>query len=127
MKLKIKVTKKIIAESMFCNALNKKIGENCAVALAIRDIFPNAWVCPNAILLRKNTACSTDIIIYLPKSAAEFIATFDNLKPNPFERLKLPEFEFEIEIKDEWLEKLVNIDEVKELLKSHPNLELVSQ
>ena len=44
MKLEIKVTKEILSKSMFCAGESDYIQENCAFALAVRDIFPKARI-----------------------------------------------------------------------------------
>jgi hypothetical protein len=132
-KLKIKVTKDILKKSMYCSesALLPST-TNCAVALAVRDIFPDAKVFPHCI---SPFSVNSFIIpnarqflrlqrIQLPKEAAEFIETFDSLMDTPEERLKLPELEFEVEIPDAVIEH-INIEELKPLLEGHPTLELV--
>ncbi len=60
--------------------------------------------------------------IYLPEKAIKFISVFDNSSSE--ERVNLPEFEFEVELPESYINS-INIDEVKELLKDSKTLELV--
>jgi hypothetical protein len=59
MKIKIKVTKDILRKSMMCGVAESRgltedkytsVG-NCAIAVAVRDVFPNAHVYMDGILL----------------------------------------------------------------------------
>ena len=127
-KLKIKVTKEILFKSQLCqqegvSAGVNGVGANCAIALAVRDIFPYAWISDDNIdAYYFERGENRDFDIPLPKEAKEFISDFD--KSTPEERVKMPEIEFEVDISDDVLQK-INIDEVKELLKNHPTLELI--
>ena len=126
MKLKITVTKDILKRSMMCgkpteawsaeNAPNK----NCAIALAIRDIFPNAEVHRQQILILTKPHST----IKLPSEAVSFIDLFDGLRNTPEERLDLPEFSFEIDLPQEVIDS-INISELTESLKNHETLELI--
>lgn len=131
-KLKIKVTKEILELSKFCGVESKReIGANCAVALAVRDIFPWAWVFDNSIVVYRNQAEVESMtigfmpnvqgIIFLPKKVSEYILEFD--KTSPLNRPFMDEIEFEVEIPDNVL-WMINIDEVKETLKASATLEL---
>lgn len=73
MKLKIKVTKDILERSKMCSTM---IGENCAIALAVRDIFPNAWV-EEADIMPHFPKQNFSEYIPLPLSAKMFIEQFD--------------------------------------------------
>lgn len=117
-KLKIKVTKEILERSKMCGHTGnmlETIAENCAVALAVRDIFPNVWVERFYIkgLVKP---------ILLPGIATNFIISFDNT--TSADRPNLPEIEFEITIPDAVLEQ-INIEEIRPLLLNHPTLQLV--
>lgn len=108
MKLKIKVTKEVLRKSMFCGtamAESASISDNCAIALAVRDIFPFAQVTPWSI----KTNCRLPAIISLPENAKEFIYEFDEL--SPAKRLLLPELEFEIDLPQEVIDA-INIDDI---------------
>jgi hypothetical protein len=121
MKLKIKVTKKILKNSMYCGRDGHDvcfIGKSCAIALAIIEIFPNAWVSTSDIFNMANM----DVIAQLPIKARNFIYDFDRATVE--ERVKMPELEFEIELTDYAL-SLINIDEITEALKNSETLELV--
>ena len=120
MKLKIKVTKEILKKSMWCGTekCQQWTTQSCAIALAVRDIFPNAHVGGTYIAITHFDKIS---IINLPYKATRFIKTFDFLKNLPKMRLQLPEFDFEIEIP----EGLINEINIDDILKSE-TLELVS-
>ena len=83
MKLKIKVTKDVLKRSINCNSLQAGVSKNCAIAVAIRDIFPNAsvGVFDMYILGVGN--------VDLPENAREFISKFDMLTNRKHERLFL--------------------------------------
>jgi hypothetical protein len=122
-KLKIKVTKDILEKSKFCTSLH---GYNCAIALAIRDIFPKAWVEHEDILPYNDKLFDDKLFdkrIPLPFSAQMFIKRFDMLPPE--QRSQMKEFEFEINVPN-WAINEINIDELKPLLENHPTLELMN-
>lgn len=127
-KLKINVTNEILQKSAGCTGFGKDtFGTNCAIALAIRDIFPFAHVCKTCIdtdfyLRNPDRQGQTENHISLPSEAIIFIDEFDFGSPD--NRLRMSPISFEIEISDEVLEK-INIDEIKPLLKNHPTLKLV--
>lgn len=93
---------------------------NCAVALAVRDIFPKAEVMSECIQPFGKSIQE----IELPEEAVLFISTFDRLKHAPEARLGMPEISFEIDVPMEVIEK-IGIDEAKEILKKSETLELV--
>lgn len=128
-KLKITVTKEILERSKDCEDGSAK---NCAIALAVRTIFPNALVGQTFMIpfgrtdgykgsIQKFTYGPSNCVA-LPESATKFIRQFDQLEPE--ERSQMPEISFEIEIPDEAIEK-INIEELRPLLTNHPNLALV--
>ena len=134
--LKIKVTKQVLEESKYCMYDNHEelAGRNCAISLAIRDIFPDAFVAKFHIYpTKKNWYIdsygnfstkhkNTDNVIKLPEVAIHFINDFDGKIPE--QRVLMPEIEFEISIPDELIEE-INIEELKPLLQNHPTLELI--
>jgi len=117
--LKIRVTKQILEESKYCKP--EQYLFNCAIALAVRDIFPRATVGADFIRLFND-----DIIevkqIELPIIAKNFIRVFDTCEYK--KRTLLDPIEFEISIPDEVIEE-INIEELKPLLQNHPTLELI--
>lgn len=118
-KLRITVTKEILERSKMCGVAAQTSVENCAIALAVRDVFPKARVWMTHI----NTQMGDyGPHIILPVEASVFISEFDDRDPE--ERVKMNPIAFEIEIPDEIIEK-INIDELKPLLENHPNLALV--
>jgi hypothetical protein len=118
-KLKITVTKEVLEKSKNCGKGDyREVITNCAVALAVRDIFPRASVVGPFLRFE----VGKDDRAYLPKRVGRYIKKFDDTKPE--HRPYLPEISFEIEIPDEIIEK-INIEELRPLLTNHPTLELV--
>jgi len=120
LQFRIKITRSIIEQCKNCGATNDQfeIGRNCAIALALQDIFPdvyvtNYYIFPFGITDKKRA----DIKIMLPVIAQQFIKLFDGFYLMPNLRLLLPEFEFPIDVPDEFIDE-INIDEIKELIKS---------
>lgn len=114
---KIVITKEIIAQCKDCGTGNddRKIENNCAIAVALADIFPKVYVTDLYIFpFGIEGDKEKDIRISMPVIARQFIKLFDGFRLAPRLRLMLPEFEFTIDIPDEVIEQ-VNIDDVKEL------------
>lgn len=138
-KIKIHVTKEILERSAYCglrkpiNMCNGKdimempimkegqIGSNCAVALAIWDIFPNAWVNGTFIkfysLSGEETGRSK-----LPMPIPKYINDFDGNSPE-LRRIMKP-ISFEIDVPDEVIDE-ISIGEITERLKDCKTIELV--
>jgi len=106
---KITITKEILERSKYCGSGKdtNQIGRNCAIALALVDIFPLG------IDLEKEK----QVTIPMPVVARQFIKLFDGFCLTPKLRLLLPEFDFVIDVPDEVIEQ-INIDEVKELVRN---------
>ena len=93
-----------------------EIGNNCAVAFALMDIFPNVYVTNYFIFpFGMENERQQNLKIPLPVVAQQFIKLFDGFRLTPKLRLLLPEFEFNIDVHDEVIEQ-INIDEVRELI-----------
>jgi hypothetical protein len=136
MQLKIKVTKEHIEKAKNCEGFGE-YQQNCAIALAVRDIFPDAHVELGMFFVKadffkdwlKVLTRSTlmrfekEHTIRLPEKAQDFISKFDNSSPE--ERCQLPELEFEVDIPDHILEEHINIEEIKEILNGHPTLTII--
>lgn len=121
MKIKISVTKEILEASKMCG---KNPGvfktESCAIALAIRDVLPDASVQFKKI----NTILKPDkYSIPLPPEATKFIFRFDNLTPE--DRTTMSPISFEIDVPDSYIES-IGIEEVKEILSKSKSLVLVN-
>jgi hypothetical protein len=126
LQLKIAITKDIIEYCKNCGNENKgyEIGQNCAIAFALIDIFPNVYVTNYYIFpFGIEYENEQDLKIPLPIIAQQFIKLFDGFRLTPKLRLVLPEFEFTIDIPDEVIEQ-VNIDEVRELIEADKNAHL---
>lgn len=120
-KLRITVTKEILEKTKHCSVFSQYSTTNCAIACAVRDVFPTAKVWANHI------APFTDHGKYksirLPQEAQDFIEAFDDATAE--ERVMMKPISFEIEVPDEVIEK-INIDELKPLLENHPTLAILS-
>jgi hypothetical protein len=116
--LKIVISKAIIQQAKYCGSENDAdtVGNNCAVAIAVIDIFPNVYVSGYHIF-PFGMGCENEqrLSIPLPVIAQQFIKLFDGFHLTPKLRLLLPEFEFTIDIPDEVIEQ-INIDDVKEFI-----------
>ena len=114
---KIKITKDVLELSKSCGSEELEIiGENCAIALGLKHIFPEVVVTGDYIYpfgIDYNDRWD-ELKIALPKIAQDFIRVFDSLSVIPNQRLRLPEFEFEISIPDEIIAE-INIDKVRAL------------
>jgi hypothetical protein len=116
--LTITVTKEILEASKNCGEEKPaSISESCAIAFAVRDIFPEATVTLKNIY--PFLFSSSEIL--LPPVACEFIKTFDMSTPE--ERPLLPELSFDIEIPEDVIEQ-IDISEISKLLEGHPTLKL---
>lgn len=115
--LKVSITKEILEQSKYCSANDNYAnvaGENCAIANALKCIFPEVYVTGNYIypFAFNNEYIYKHLCIKMPKIAKDFIRVFDSLCQMPNARLLLPEFEFEISIPDEVIEQ-IDIEDVK--------------
>lgn len=95
----------MLKRSYMCN---DEMGENCAIALAIRGIFPGTWVNSDDIVPFYSANDFTTRIT-LPTLAQDFICKFDISTYE--QRLLLPEFDFTIDIPDEIVD-MINIEDV---------------
>lgn len=126
---KIKVTKDILELSKECGVHEDvtTVGKNCAIALTLKDIFPDVFVSGNDIypfgIDDKNP--SQTFIIPMPKIARDFVKVFDSLSAIHNLRLRLPEFEFSIDIPDEIISE-INIEEITTLT-NRPDSSFVCQ
>lgn len=120
-KLKISVTKEILEKTKNCEKGNT-IVSNCAIAEAVRSIFPNATVGCSTLSFHINDKCAE--WVRLPLEAIHLIAEFD--RSVPAERVEIEPIEFEINVPDKVISK-INIEEIRPLLQGHPTLELIEQ
>lgn len=118
MKLTIKITKEVLEKTKMCGKSSglELIAENCAIAYAIRRLFPKATVGPWNLFF--DLATKTP----LPLVAQSFIETFDYSSIE--ERLLLPEFSFDIEVPDSVIES-IGIEQAKEIISKSSTLELI--
>ena len=116
---KIAITKDIIRAAKDCGRENDDytIGRNCAIAIALKDLFPDVFVTGYDIYPFGNGSDKRNSIrIALPQVAQHFIRLFDGFSLTPRLRLLLPEFEFNIEISDELIEQ-IDIGELKSIIR----------
>jgi hypothetical protein len=143
-KIKIKVTKDILARSANCVS-EIEGGANCALALAIRDIFPDANVQYGVIIPNQQDfakacleingkeglgMCNSEIIkreLGFKTSGVimTFMMYFDTSTPEQREMMK--EEEFKLELPDWAVSKIGNgeIEEAKKIISSSKTLEFV--
>jgi hypothetical protein len=132
MKITIKITKEVLLRSANCpmtcddDVIMDKVKENCAVAVAIRDLFPKAKVFQSAINLLgdswqpgliicgdPNHGKRIDVVA-LPGGATSFIKKFDDSTQS--ERLKLKPIDFDIEVSDKFIQRYIGINEATEII-----------
>lgn len=118
--LTITVTKEILERSKNCGILNDGtlLSENCAISLAIRDIFPCAKIGDLDIF---PFSIDVDHAIPLPDIAKSFIWSFDHAAPEA--RVLMQPLSFDIELPD-WVIEKIDISELKPLLENHSTLKL---
>ena len=111
---KITISKEIIAQCKNCGTDNdaRLVENNCAIAIALADIFPKVYV-TNLFIFP--FGIDSELKIPMPLIAQQFINLFDGFRLMPGLRILLPAFEFTIDIPDEVVEQ-INIDDVKELI-----------
>ncbi|MDQ6903741.1 MAG: hypothetical protein M3139_12095 [Bacteroidota bacterium] len=120
---KISITKEILASSKDCgiNGDTETIGKNCAIAIALKDIFPDVFVTDYHIYPQglREAGSVKELKIMMPKIAQDFVKIFDSLKGISKLRLLLPEFDFEILIPDEFISQ-INIEELTAITSNSP-------
>ena len=118
----ISITKEILRQSKNCSSQVPENGSHCAIAVALKDIFPDVFVSAHCIYPFGNISeAAGRICIPLPVVARQFIKLFDGFYLTPSLRLLLPEFDFAIEIPDEVIDR-INIDDLTSLI-NHPVIE----
>lgn len=125
MKLKIKVTKEILKQSMYCGS--NDCARNCAISVGVREVWPHAAVTQNDITpfcyLNYNGKEDYSHLIFInDKSVRNFINEFDSLRHTPEQRLLMPELEFEVEIDPDVHLPNINFDKI---ISESKTLELV--
>jgi hypothetical protein len=101
----IRISQEIIARAKFCGQDElRSIGDNCAIALALHDLFDDVFVTGNHIHpFGFDQEGKNEMTIEVPVIARNFIRVFDSLVAMPGVRLLIPEFDFDI-IPDKLLE-----------------------
>ena len=130
MKIKIHVTQDILERTQFCRIGTKSTSKNCAVAHAVRDIFPRAQVEYDYIHPYGHKEFGVDLSsrsddphkIKLPEEAIEFIRDFDSLSSKA--RVNMPPLSFEVDVPKSVINK-IGITQVEEILSKSLTLEKV--
>lgn len=114
MKLKINVTQEVIERSSKCGLLKKyeSAPKNCAIAEALKHIFPNVKVSTKYIYpFDKQYSFQEEFYkIHLPEIAREFIKQFDYMTSS--ERLKLEPISFLIDVPESVINE-IDITDIK--------------
>jgi hypothetical protein len=134
--LHIRITRDILQRAAHCGHIKKEgqyarssdesvdPGCHCAIALAIRDIFPKAKVGRYVIEPfgdEQFSHCFSEI--ELPDEAQAFMEAFDDLMPE--QRRRMPTTKFDVEVPDDVLEHAFQIEsDLDTILKRHPTLRL---
>jgi hypothetical protein len=130
MRILIKVTKDVLRRAAGCGRTqNDNVGSNCAIAVAILRLMPNAWVAREYIYLfdverptREYANDHNEIArIKLPVEATMFIDAFDNLTYD--NRIAMPELSFEVDVPPAVIEH-IGISEIYRVLSESKTLEL---
>lgn len=129
MKILIKVTEEILHKAKDCGILIKGpetyASRNCGIALAVREIFPEASVTDRKIYpISRGVVmkCLPSEVIPLPRRAQAFVRLFDYL--DPYKRTQMKPFSFEIELPTSLI-STIGIGEVYKVLSESKTLELV--
>jgi hypothetical protein len=140
MKVQVNVTKEILIAARFCGRVdingdylpanpelievmriqNKipPVAKNCAIALAVRELFPKAEV--GSCHLADD---STGLFVHLQSNVTAFIKQFD--RASPVKRAtSMDPFSFEIDVPNHVINK-IGIDDAIKIIKRTPSLELV--
>jgi len=129
MRVKVNVTKDVLERSKMCGMsdFHKNIPTNCAVSIAIIDLFPNAWVETRyCYLLGESRSsynnCGAYDAVQLPEFVSRFIEEFDESSQE--QRISMSPFSFEIEVPEYVISK-IGIGQVYKVLSESRTLELV--
>lgn len=141
MKLEIHITKEVLEKSAMCGFYpgtrqteGNNVSENCAVAIAVRDIFPDAAIGPETIHTF-GTNCPYNMKIEMPLEARAMIMQFDNFRNSTDHRYNkedaiagrkaMEPMSFVVDVPDVVIDK-IGINEVHEAVKKSKTLELVN-
>jgi len=137
MKIRIHVTEEVLKKTKFCGSVQstmngESITKSCAIAYAIRQLFPTAevnygriyFIAPTNRNLTSDDYNDGRRCSILPFDARSFITTFDALSHQPNERLNLDPFSFDIDVPSEVIDQ-IGIGEAYRILSESKTLELV--
>lgn len=138
MKITVRVTKEILHKSAMCGyEPGEHVVYNCAIALAVREIFPYSRACYGTIVVYDNIGPINQWHLILNDSANDhktpvggyfikhkaddFIKSFDRATRE--ERINMEEFSFEIDVLSEVIDQ-IGISQVYKILSESRTLEL---
>ncbi len=127
MKVLIKITKEVLERSKMC--MIEQAASNCAISIAIIDLFPQARTYQFTCNLLGDVDCTdvdcTDMdSVTLPFEATSFIKRFDNSVAS--QRVLMTPFSFEIEVPEYVIEK-IGLNHIYKVLSESKSMELVMQ
>lgn len=124
MKIEVTITKEILEQSAYCNDEGDygSVGNNCAVALAVRKIFPQAWISDKKFYPFDVTPFKEHFEWH---DGETFIEKFDALVNNPEKRMQLPETVVTLEISDKTIDILNKDTNWKEIVNNINHLKLI--
>lgn len=140
MKIRIHVTKEVLEQSAMCKGEFPKsqkqfeqkigVGFNCAISVAIIQLFPYAFVGMDSVIFDprlerdcfENASITGDIVSVLPEEACDFIGDFDANTPE--RRARMNPISFDIDVPDSVIEQ-IGIEEVNKILSESKTLEAV--
>jgi hypothetical protein len=123
MKILIKVTKEVLERSKFCKSGQISTTTNCGIAVAVRDLFPNAEIQVYTANLLGEEFTSLNDLVGLPSEATHFIHLFDSLDAHS--RVQMEPFSFEIEV-PEFVIQTIGIGQIYKVLSESKTLEHVN-
>lgn len=118
-KITVLITKEVLEKTKMCGLngnMMELVSQNCAVAYAVRELFPNASVGAGTISLDSSLENKTPLSI----KAQNFISAFDFSSAE--ERVLMPEVSFEIDVPDGVLSD-IDISEVQRIVENSSTLE----
>ncbi len=120
MELEVYITEDVLLKSARCPRDSR--ATECAIAIAIRDIFPDSIVGTHSIIFEESDCCKMIATAALPEKAIRFIRDFD--AASPVERAQMRPFKFKFEIPPVVI-KTIDISEVTETVKKSPVLNII--
>ena len=109
MELQINITKDTLRQSMNCG--HNPVTLSCAIACAVREIWPNAII--TSTMIHADGDLFSKHNIPLPDSATNFIRKFDRRSPE--ERAAMRPFSFTVEVTETMIPKWWEVEKTSTL------------